>query len=191
MEDHAQIEDVTDIEEEILSSEQYKEAGNEYYIAGDIPEAIIRYSKGIEIAPDDSNIKSVLYSNRAACYTRLENWDNVVKDCELSLEINPEYIRPLLRRAAAQQQLEEYRESLKDYNKILELDPTNKEASKGKNMVTPLAEEEEELEREKMMTDLKDVGNKLLGFVGLSLDNFQTQTDPQTGNMSVQFVQKP
>lgn len=42
-----------------------------------------------------------------------------------------------------------------------------------------------------MLGKLKDMGNWLLGKVGLSLDNFQTTKDPATGNVSIQFTQNP
>jgi hypothetical protein len=36
---------------------------------------------------------------------------------------------------------------------------------------------------------LKDLGNSLLGKIGLSLDNFKAEQDPATGGYSIKFVQ--
>ncbi len=36
---------------------------------------------------------------------------------------------------------------------------------------------------------LKDLGNTLLGKVGLSLDNFKAEKDPNTGSYSINFSQ--
>lgn len=55
--------------------------------------------------------------------------------------------------------------------------------------LTPLAKKQEEEEREKMMGELKGLGNKFLGLFGMSLDNFQATQDPKTGGYSINFVQ--
>lgn len=44
----------------------------------------------------------------------------------------------------------------------------------------------QEKEKEEMIGQLKDIGNKLLGLVGLSLDNFKVEKDPN-GGMRINF----
>ena len=46
-----------------------------------------------------------------------------------------------------------------------------------------------EKEKEEMVSKLKDLGNFLLGKVGLSLDNFKVEQNPETGSYNIQFQQ--
>ncbi len=45
--------------------------------------------------PDDAKI----YSNRAACYTKLMSFDLALKDCEKAIELDPKFIKAYLRKA--------------------------------------------------------------------------------------------
>ncbi|KAK1936237.1 Tetratricopeptide repeat protein 1 (TPR) [Babesia divergens] len=49
------------------------------------------------------------------------------------------------------------------------------------------AEKEFEREKDEMIGKLKDLGNTLLGKVGLSLDNFKVNKDETTGSYNIQF----
>lgn len=49
-------------------------------------------------------------------------------DCTKSLEHNPVYMKALIRRAALYEELDKLDEALEDYKKILELDPTYRDA---------------------------------------------------------------
>lgn len=42
-------------------------------------------------------------------------------------------------------------------------------------------------EMQKMLGELKDLGNKFLGNFGLSTDNFKFDKDPKTGGYSMRF----
>ena len=56
--------------------------------------------------------------------------------------------------------------------------------------LAPAAEAAREKAREEMMGQLKQVGNSLLGMVGLSLDDFAAVKDEATGSYSIQFGRK-
>ena len=43
-----------------------------------------------------------IYSNRAACYTKLMSFDLSLKDCEKAIELDPKFIKAYLRKANAQ-----------------------------------------------------------------------------------------
>lgn len=46
-----------------------------------------------------------------------------------------------------------------------------------------------EKDKEEMLKNLKDVGEKCLGWFGMSMDQFNMQQDPKTGGYSVNFQQ--
>lgn len=64
--------------------------------------------------------------------------EEAVKDCTQALEHNPNYVRVLLRRAKLYVELEKLDEALADYNKVLELDPSNNEARLAANVISDI-----------------------------------------------------
>ncbi|OAA68698.1 mitochondrial outer membrane translocase receptor [Niveomyces insectorum RCEF 264] len=101
-----------------------KEAGNKAYGAKDLDRAIDLYSKAILCKQDP-----VYYSNRAACYSALNDWEKVVEDTTAAISIDPEYIKALNRRANAYDRLNKFRESLLDYTASCIIDGFKNEAS--------------------------------------------------------------
>lgn len=87
-----------------------KEAGNHAYGSKDFNKAIELYTKAILCKPE-----AVYYSNRAACYNALADWDKVVEDTTAAINLDPEYVKAMNRRANAYDKLEKYSESLLDY----------------------------------------------------------------------------
>lgn len=87
-----------------------KEVGNHAYGSKDFNNAIDLYSKAILCKPE-----AVYYSNRAACYNALADWDKVVEDTTAAITLDPEYVKAMNRRANAYDKLGKYSESLLDY----------------------------------------------------------------------------
>ncbi|CAK7565803.1 MAG: TOM (translocase of outer membrane) complex component [Sporothrix epigloea] len=101
-----------------------KEAGNKAYGAKDLDRAIDLYSKAILCKQDP-----VYYSNRAACYSALNDWEKVVEDTTAAINIDADYIKALNRRANAYDRLGKYSESLLDYTASCIIDGFKNEAS--------------------------------------------------------------
>jgi len=59
------------------------------------------------------------HSNRAACYKQISNFDGVIEDCTAVLEMEPENVKALLRRAQAFEGVERYRFALQDVKTVL------------------------------------------------------------------------
>lgn len=87
-----------------------KAAGNKAYGSKSYNEAIDLYGKAILCKPDP-----IFYSNRAACYNAMSNWEKVIDDCTAALALDNEYVKALNRRANAYEQSESYSEALLDY----------------------------------------------------------------------------
>lgn len=85
--------------------------GNEFFKSGNFIDACIAYSEGLKYEPSNP----VLYCNRAACRSKLGQWERSLEDCNEALRIQPSYIKALLRRAASYAKLEQWIEAVRDY----------------------------------------------------------------------------
>lgn len=85
--------------------------------------AIEFYSKCIDAlgASSQSPLAVKAYSNRAACYKQISNFDGVIGDCTAVLEIEPENVKALIRRAQAFEGVERYRFALQDCKSVLQM----------------------------------------------------------------------
>ncbi len=114
-----------------LSEQQRKEyavklkaAGNTAYGSKDYNKAIELYGKAILCKPDP-----IFYSNRAACYNALGQWEKVIEDTTAAINLDNEYVKALNRRANAYEHLEKYSEALLDFTASCIIDGFRNEAS--------------------------------------------------------------
>lgn len=104
-----------------------KNLGNEAFRKGDYPTAIRHYTEAINRNPKDH----VLYSNRAASYTKLGEYVLGEKDCDKALELDPNFVKAYTRKGHIQFFLKQYHKCLETYDKGLKLDPDNAELIEG------------------------------------------------------------
>eukprot|EP00960_Hanusia_phi_P018395 542297-Hanusia_phi.AAC.3 len=108
-------------QEAMQRARSLKEDGNKYFAAYDYDNAVAMYTEAIETAPDGEKEKAVFYNNRATCYFKMGNHEQVIKDCSSALKIDPEYSKCLLRRAQERErQKEEMLGKLKDLGNTVE-----------------------------------------------------------------------
>ncbi|XP_017678349.1 PREDICTED: tetratricopeptide repeat protein 1 [Lepidothrix coronata] len=114
-----------------------------------------------------------------------------LSDCTKAVELDPHYIRALLRRAELYEKTEKLDEALEDYKAILEKDPSVHQAREACMRLPRQIEERNEKLKKEMLGKLKDLGNLVLRPFGLSTENFQIKQDSSTGSYSINFVQNP
>lgn len=110
-----------------VESEKEKELGNEHFRKGDFTTALKHYTEAIRRNPDDAK----LYSNRAACYTKLAAFDLGIKDCETCVRLDEKFIKGWIRMGKIYQGMQQAAKALTAYQKALDLDPQNAEALEG------------------------------------------------------------
>lgn len=71
--------------------------GNDLYKSERYTEASSAYAEGLRLDP----CNAILYCNRAACWFKLGMWERSIEDCNQALRFQPNYTKPLLRRAAS------------------------------------------------------------------------------------------
>ncbi|KAL9442531.1 hypothetical protein AB3S75_020947 [Citrus x aurantiifolia] len=101
-----------------------------------------------------AELRSICHSNRGICFLKLGKFEESIKECTKALELNPTYMKALIRRAEAHEKLEHFEEAIADMKKILEFDPSNNQAKRNILRLQPLAEEKLEKMKEEMIGKL-------------------------------------
>ncbi|KAH8399600.1 hypothetical protein KR215_004393 [Drosophila sulfurigaster] len=165
--------------------------GNEFFKNEEALRAVEVYTEALNICPSaNSKERAVLFGNRAAAKMKLSSNKSAIDDCTKAIELYPEYVRALLRRAKLYEGEDRLDEALTDYKSVYEIDPGQREAREAKMRLPPLINERNEKLKTEMMSSLKDLGNMILKPFGLSTANFQMQQDPNSGSYSINFNQK-
>ncbi|XP_010869519.2 tetratricopeptide repeat protein 1 [Esox lucius] len=186
--------DLTEEEKESRRKESMilKDQGNSQFKSGGHSEAEGLYTAALGVCPVCySHDRAILFSNRAAARLHLDMNENAIADCTKAIELNPSYVRAILRRAELYEKTDKLDEALEDYKTALEKDPSLPVAREACMRLPQQIHERNEKLKEEMMSKLKDLGNMFLRPFGLSTSNFQVNQDSDTGSYSVNFVQNP
>jgi stress-induced-phosphoprotein 1 len=117
--------EVAYVNPELADAEKLK--GNECFKKGEWANAVKFYSEAIKRNPQDAKI----YSNRAACYTKLNAFDLTIKDCDTSISMDPVFVKAYLRKANVLKAMGQVKNAMEVYSKAMELDPNSDEAKSG------------------------------------------------------------
>lgn len=77
-----------------------------------------KYTQALDAAPEAAAERAVYFGNRAACHLKLGQHADAAADCSAALEVQPGYIKVLLRRSTAYEALDELERALMDVQKV-------------------------------------------------------------------------
>ena len=108
-------------------AEEARERGNELFKAQKYPEAVEQYTESIARNPEDHRV----YSNRAACYTKLAAFNEALKDAEKCIELKPDFAKGYTRKGHVEFFTKQFDKALETYQEGLKHDPENEELRDG------------------------------------------------------------
>jgi small glutamine-rich tetratricopeptide repeat-containing protein alpha len=111
---------------DVALADSYKNKGNELLAAKKFEESIDAYSDAIKASSAGPN-SHVYYSNRAAAYSQLCQYEEACADAESAVRLNSKYSKAHSRLGYAHYQLGRYSESIAAYRAALQLEPNNKD----------------------------------------------------------------
>lgn len=201
-EDQSIVDDEGEEIEEILTEEVkkerrseaqvQKEEGNDFFKKQEYELAIKSYSRALKLCPKDFvKDRAILFSNRAACRMKKSENEEAILDSNKALELYPQYLKALLRRAELYEKVDKLEEALADYQKVVEMDPSQHSARAACLRLPEQIKEKNEKMKEEMIGKLKELGNMVLKPFGLSTENFQLNQDPNSGGYNINFKQGP
>lgn len=139
--------------------EELKARAKGAFQAKDLLNAEMLYAKAIDCYEKDgkdlSNPEYLLYSNRAAVRLLLKNLEGALADCNICLELSPDFIKAHFRKAQALHRLNRWKDAVDACKAALEKHPGNKEI---RSLQTEIeADREKDIEQKK---DFKKEANE-------------------------------
>ncbi|KAH6795508.1 hypothetical protein C2S51_036494 [Perilla frutescens var. frutescens] len=109
---------------------ELKEEGNRRFQAKDYVGALLQYENALKLTPKTHPDRAVFHSNRAACLMQMKpiDYETVISECNLALQVQPSFVRALLRRARAFEAIGKYEMAMQDVQLLLVADPNHGDA---------------------------------------------------------------
>ncbi|KAL5729811.1 Protein clmp1 [Ranunculus cassubicifolius] len=109
---------------------ELKEEGNKRFQSKDYAGALEQYDNALRLTPKNHAERAVFHSNRAACLMQMKpvDYELVISECSLALQVQPRFGRALVRRAKAYEALAKYEAAMQDVQALLGIDPNHRDA---------------------------------------------------------------
>lgn len=128
-------------------AEHFRKLGNEAFRTSTGPiasqNALLAYTKGLEMEGKDGALNSQLYSNRAAVSLRVEEYQKAVEDCRRAIQQDPANIKARFRGAKSSEALGLTSQAIKFCDGALALSPGEKEVRQLRERLARQLDEEE------------------------------------------------
>lgn len=176
------------------ASTKEKDLGNAAFKEARYPEAVAHYNEALKRGPPKVNPEAhKLYSNLAACYTKLGAYPEGLKAADRCVELAPDFVKGYSRKGTLQFFMKEYEKAMATYEAGLLHEPDNAELKEGimrclqaiDRIAHGDASEEEIKDRQARAMADPDVQNILMDpIMRQVLDDFQT--DPRAARHHLQ-----
>ncbi|KAK3433484.1 hypothetical protein EUGRSUZ_D01375 [Eucalyptus grandis] len=109
---------------------ELKEEGNKRFQGKDYGGALEQYHNALNLLPKTHPERAVFHSNRAACLMQMKpmDYEAVIAECTMALQVQPRFVRALLRRARALEAIGRIEVAMQDVQVLLGSDPNNGDA---------------------------------------------------------------
>ena len=103
---------------------ELKSLGNDCLKTGKILRAIYYYTQALQCSPSNA----ILLSNRSMAYVKVENYGLAIQDATDAIDSDPKYAKAYYRRGTASYALHKYKSARKDFRRVVQLRPRDKDA---------------------------------------------------------------
>ncbi|KAJ7819535.1 hypothetical protein B0H13DRAFT_2682529 [Mycena leptocephala] len=100
-----------------ITTREYKAAGTALFAAGDFNGAVQQFTKAINNPVGKKN--AILFSNRAACYYALGQYEEGLVDSIKATELDPLNAKAWIRRGACEEGMMLHGESIRSYERAI------------------------------------------------------------------------
>lgn len=125
-----------------------------------------------------------MYCNAGFCLMKLDVKEEAAQMLSEAIRHDDKYVKAYVRRADCYYDLQKWSNAYGDYESYEKLGGVLDAQGRARKTAAKAKVDEE---MQKMLGELKNLGNKILGNFGLSTDNFKFDKDPNTGGYSMRF----